>query len=319
MNEERKAVVELRNTEVTYESKPKLKFDKGFQLQRDSVTVFKGLNLTIRQGEFTTIVGPSGCGKSTLFRLILGSQFPTAGEVMVDSEPVRHVSPKTGIVYQRYSLFAHLTVANNIALGPLLQQTGPFESLIRSIGPRYRRVFREARAEAFSLLESVGLTEDDGNKFPHELSGGMQQRVAIAQATIMKPKVLLMDEPFGALDHSTREDMQLFILEQAERHQLTVVFVTHDLDEALFLGSRVIGLSQYWTADNADEQIGARIVTDRDVTAALGGNYPRPTSTIDSPEFRQLRRKVHEDVLDPEHRQHIANFDHDHADSNRAS
>lgn len=319
MNEERKAVVELRDTTVTYESRPKLKFDKGFQFQRDSVTVFQGLNLTIRQGEFITIVGPSGCGKSTLFRLILGSQFPTAGEVMVDSEPVKHVSPKTGIVYQRYSLFSHLTVANNIALGPLLQQTGPLESLIRSIGPRYRRVFREAREEAFSLLESVGLTEDDGNKFPHELSGGMQQRVAIAQATIMKPKVLLMDEPFGALDHSTREDMQIFILEQAKRHRLTVVFVTHDLDEALFLGSRVIGLSQYWTADNADEQVGARIVTDRDVTAALGGNYPRPTSVVDSPEFRKLRRKVHEDVLDPEQRQHIVDFDHDHADSNRTS
>jgi NitT/TauT family transport system ATP-binding protein len=140
--------------------------------------------------------------------------------------------------------------------------------------------------------------------------------VAIAQATIMKPRVLMMDEPFGALDHSTREDMQLFILEQAKLHGLTVIFVTHDLDEALFLGTRVIGISQYYQAESPEDQIGARIVTDRDVNAALGGSYPRPTSVIDTPAFRELRRKIHEDVLDPEHRQHIAEFDHDHADSN---
>jgi len=315
MNQENNTVVELRNVEVTYRSKPKLKFKGGPHFQRDAVTVFTGLNLNIREGEFTTIVGPSGCGKSTLFRLILGSQFPTVGEAFIDGQPIRHVTPKTGIVYQRYSLFPHLTVANNIALGPLLQQTGPAESLIRSIGPRYRRVLREAREEAFDLLDSVGLTREDGDKYPHELSGGMQQRVAIAQATIMKPRVLLMDEPFGALDHSTREDMQLFILEQAKLHKLTVIFVTHDLDEAVFLGSRIIGLSQYWQADDPKHQIGARIVTDRDVTAALGGNYPRPTTSIDTPEFRELRHKVHEDVLDPERLQHIAEFDHDHADS----
>lgn len=319
MNQNNKPVVELRNVEVTYRSKPKLKLDGGPRFHRDSVTVFTGLDLTIREGEFTTIVGPSGCGKSTLFRLILGSQFPTKGEALVDGEPIRHVGPKTGIVYQRYSLFPHLTVANNIALGPLLQQTGPAESLIRSIGPRYRRVLREAREEAFGLLSSVGLTQEDGNKFPHELSGGMQQRVAIAQATIMKPRVLLMDEPFGALDHSTREDMQLFILEQAKLNNLTVIFVTHDLDEAIFLGSRVIGLSQYWQADNPADQIGARIVTDRNVTAALGDNYPRPTTSIDTPEFRALRRKVHEDVLDPARRQRVAEFDHDHADSTGTS
>ncbi|MGD7653282.1 MAG: ABC transporter ATP-binding protein [Verrucomicrobiales bacterium] len=315
MKQQRNVVVELRNVEVTYRSKPKLNFKGGLSVEREAVTVFQNLDLTIREGEFTTIVGPSGCGKSTLFRLMLGSQFPTAGTVCVDGNPVEHVTPKTGIVYQRYSLFPHLTVANNIALGPLLHQTGPLESLIRSIGPRYRRVLRDARAEAFGLLEHVGLRRQDGDKFPHELSGGMQQRVAIAQATIMKPKVLLMDEPFGALDHSTREDMQLFILEQAEKNHLTVIFVTHDLDEALFLGSRVVGLSQYWRADSADDHIGARIVTDRDVTAALGGSHPRPTSAIDTPEFRDLRRKVQQDVLDPGFRQHISAFDHDHPDS----
>ena len=309
-----RTLVRMKGVGVTYTSKPKLKFAGGLSLRRKSVTVFQGLDLDIREGEFTTIVGPSGCGKSTLFRLILGSQFPTSGEVCVDGEPVQHVSPRTGIVYQRYSLFPHLTVADNIALGPLLQQTGPVESLIRSIGPRYRRVLRESRAEAFSLLTHVGMTEDDGNKFPHELSGGMQQRVAIAQATIMKPKVLLMDEPFGALDHSTREDMQLFILEQAQRNHLTVIFVTHDLDEALFLGSRVIGLSQYWTAERPEQRIGARIVTDRDLTTALGENYGRPADVIDSPEFRSLRRKVHEDVLDPNRLQTVRDFDLDSND-----
>lgn len=314
-HEKRRALVEIRDAEVTYRSKPKLRLAGGKpHFEREAFTVFRDLDLTIREREFTTIVGPSGCGKSTLFRLILGSQFPTAGTVKVDGEPVRAVTPKTGIVYQRYSLFPHLTVADNIALGPLLHQTGAFESVIRSLGPRYRRVRRESRTEAFGLLERIGLSRADGEKFPHELSGGMQQRVAIAQATIMKPKVLMMDEPFGALDHSTREDMQLFILEQAETHGLTVIFVTHDLDEAIFLGTRVIGLSQYYTASSSEEQVGARIVTDRDLTAALGGSHPRPTSVIDTPAFRELRRRLHEDVLDPDHRQHISEFNHDHAD-----
>jgi NitT/TauT family transport system ATP-binding protein len=312
----RRVVVEIRDAEVTYRSKPKLRLADGRpRFERSAFTVFRDLDLIIREREFTTIVGPSGCGKSTLFRLILGSQFPTAGTVRVDGQPVEAVTPKTGIVYQRYSLFPHLTVADNIALGPLLHQTGAFESVIRSLGPHYRRVRAEARAEALGLLERIGLGRADGDKFPHELSGGMQQRVAIAQATIMKPKVLMMDEPFGALDHSTREDMQLFILEQAKAHGLTVIFVTHDLSEAIFLGTRVVGLSQYYTASSQDEQVGARIVTDRDLVAALGGGHPRPTSVVDTPVFRQVRRQLHEDVLDPDHRQHISEFNHDHADS----
>jgi NitT/TauT family transport system ATP-binding protein len=311
----RKVLVEIRGAEVTYRDKPKLTLRGGPRLARDGVTVFRDLDLVIREDEFATIVGPSGCGKSTIFRLILGSQFPTAGTVTVDGEPVEHVTPKTGIVYQKYSLFSHLTVEENIALGPLLQNTGPLESVIRGVSPHYRQVRHQAIDEARDLLQRIGLAAKDGRKFPQELSGGMQQRVAIAQATIMKPKVLMMDEPFGALDHSTREDMQLFILEQAKAHKLTVIFVTHDLDEALFLGTRIIGISQYYTADNPEDQVGARVVTDRDVTAALGGGYPRPTGIIDVPAFRELRRKVHEDVLDPDHRQHISDFDHDHADS----
>lgn len=313
--EPRKIVVEIRDAEVTYHGRPKLQLGSKPLIKRDSVTVFRDLNLTIRDREFTTIVGPSGCGKSTIFRLILGSQFPTAGTVTVDGEPVRHVTPKTGIVYQRYSLFPHLTVEDNIALGPLLQHTNPYESILRSLGPRYRRIRRESLAEARDLLGRIGLSQKDGKKYPQELSGGMQQRVAIAQATIMKPKVLMMDEPFGALDHSTREDMQLFILDQAKQHDLTVIFVTHDLDEALFLGTRIVGISQYYSTENPADAVGARIVTDRDLVAALGGTHPRPIDAIDDPAFRQLRHAVHRDVLDPSHRQPVADFDHDHPDS----
>ena len=313
-----KVVVDIKDVEVTYRGKPKLQLGSKPLFQRTDFTVFRDLNLTIREGEFTTIVGPSGCGKSTIFRLILGSQFPTKGTVTVDGDPVRHVTPKTGIVYQRYSLFPHLTVEDNIALGPLLEATNPYESLIRSLGPRYRRVRRESLKEARELLGHIGLTLQDGKKFPQELSGGMQQRVAIAQAAIMKPKVLMMDEPFGALDHSTREDMQLFILDQAKEHDLTVIFVTHDLDEALFLGTRIVGISQYYSPKEGVERVGSRIVTDRDLVSALGGSHPRPLEVIDDPVFRKLRHDVHRDALDPGHKQPVSEFDHDHPDSSLA-
>jgi NitT/TauT family transport system ATP-binding protein len=150
--------------------------------------------------------------------------------------------------------------------------------------------------------------DEHASKYPHELSGGMQQRVAIAQALIMKPKIILMDEPFGALDPGTREDMQVFLLELWERHEMTIFFVTHDLEEALFLGTRIIVLSPYYTDDDGNAE-GAKIVMDR--------HLPGPASTRVkySPEFNQLLEEVKQCGFVKEYRQHLSQFDLSHPDA----
>ena len=271
--------------------------------------VLNDIGLFVRAGEFVTVVGPSGCGKSTVLRLILGSQFPTRGTVQIDGEPVSRVSRDRGIVYQKYSLFPHLTVVENIALGLYLENTTLPQRFCHT--PGYFQVRRRSREEGREFLNHIGLDPTDADKYPSELSGGMRQRVAIAQAIIMQPKILLMDEPFGALDHSTRQEMQLFTLEQWQQHGMTVIFVTHDLEEACFLGTRIIGLSQYWSDDPGKKAEGARIVNDKQVP----GEHPKPTDFKYAPEFQELLRDVRRDVLDPGHCQHVSEFDHDHRDA----
>ncbi len=190
--------------------------------------ILNNLDLNIRLGEFLSVVGPTGCGKSTLLRLILGSQFPTRGQVLLDGQPIIGVSRDRGIVFQKYSLFPQLTVLENIAYGPLLEYTSIMQRVVHT--PAYRRVRRQSLEEARHYLSRIGLNAEDSDKYPYELSGGMQQRVAIAQALMMQPRVLLMDEPFGALDHNTRVEMQLLILEQWKTYGMTILFVTHDLE-----------------------------------------------------------------------------------------
>lgn len=290
--------VALENIDVSYPQK-----------DGSRKTVINDLDLFIRDGEFVTVVGPSGCGKSTVLRLILGSQCPTRGTVQIDGQPVERVSRDRGIVYQKYSLFPHLTVVENIALGLELDDTTLPQRFLHT--PGYRRVRRHSREQARGILDRIGLNPGDGGKYPFELSGGMRQRAAIGQAIIMRPKILLMDEPFGALDHSTRQEMQLFVLEQWQQHGMTLLFVTHDLEEACFLGTRIIGLSQYWTDDPGKRAEGARIVNDKKVP----GEHPKPTDFKYSPEFQDLLRSVRRDVLDPEHCQHLSKFDHNHRDA----
>lgn len=285
--------------------------------------VLNDVGLHVRSGEFITVVGPSGCGKSTLLRLVLGSQFANEGTVLVDGEHVSEVNRQRGIVYQKYSLFDNLTVLENIALGGILEETSipdrvlaaPLfilpKGLRRKVPLPYFKASNQWMAKAVEILKRIGLSETDGRKYPHELSGGMRQRVAIGQALIMKPKILLMDEPFGALDHSTREDMQLFILEQWQQYGMTIFFVTHDLGEAVFLGSRLIGLSQFYKNGDGTRGHGAKIVSD----IAVPGPHPRPNSFKSSPEFNRLVRSLEEKVLSPEHLQHIHEFDRTHADS----
>ncbi|MBX9695540.1 MAG: ATP-binding cassette domain-containing protein, partial [Cyanobacteria bacterium] len=293
--------------------------------KRETKTVLNDISLRVREGEFVTVIGPSGCGKSTLLRLVLGAQFPTRGTVLIDGKKVNRVTRDAGIVYQSYSLFPHLTVVENIMLGPILEQTSltdrllasPFSALSNLRGRRraaqelaknsgrqksllkYFSVRAGALEGAMALLKDIGLDEHDGDKYPYELSGGMRQRVAIAQALIMNPKILLMDEPFGALDLARREEMQDFIFEQSKSKGITVFFVTHDVDEAVKLGTRLVCLSQYYTDREGGKANGARFVIDRKVM----GGLMRPSIVVDTDEFRVLTKQIGKTGLDPNYLQ----------------
>ncbi len=269
-------------------------------------TVLNDVDLRVRKGEFISVVGPSGCGKSTLLRLVLGSEQPSSGSVLVGGKPVGTPSRERGIVFQRYSLFPHMTVRDNIVFGLDLEEFSMPGRLLRY--PAYRKRRSEYRDKAQAYLDRMQLG-GAGDKYPHELSGGMRQRVAIAQAAIMKPQILLMDEPFGALDDSTRQEMQIFLLELWEKGEMTIFFVTHDLEEALFLGTRILVLSQYYVSESGSE--GAKIVTDKEVP----GGHPKPHDFKYSPEFNQLLEQVRRDGLDPESKQHVDDFDLSHRDA----
>ncbi len=193
--------------------------------------ILNGIDLEIEAGEFVSIVGETGCGKSTLLRLILAEEHPTEGRVLVQGRDRPRPDRTCGYVPQKYSLFPDKTVLDNVTFGLEVTSRGYFR----------RRGFRE---EALRYLRHTGLNEADATKYPHQLSGGMQQRVAIAQALIMKPPVLLMDEAFSALDPGTRRGMQKLIKELWRESGTTVVFVTHNSREAVCLGTRVIALAK---------------------------------------------------------------------------
>jgi len=268
-------------------------------------TILSDIDLKVRPKEFVTIVGPSGCGKSTLLRLIVGWERAKAGKVWIDNVVVELPNRDRGIVFQKYSLFPHLTVLENVMFGLELEQIPFLWKYLWYPGYLHRR--KTWVKEAMTFLERMRLSEH-ANKYPHELSGGMQQRVAIAQALIMKPKIILMDEPFGALDPGTREDMQVFLLELWEQYDMTIFFVTHDLEEALFLGTRIVVLSPYYTVDNGSAE-GAKIVMDR--------KLPGPTATRVkyTPEFNQLLEEVKLRGFVKDYKQHISEFDLSHPDS----
>ncbi len=265
--------------------------------------VLNDIDLAVREGEFCTVVGPSGCGKSTLLRLILGQERPSGGKILMGGSPIKFPGPDRGIVYQKYSLFPHLTILENIMIG---------KSLSVPVWKSFSRK-KANREEAAYYLKSVRL-DGHSDKYPHELSGGMRQRVAIAQALIMKPKVLLMDEPFGALDPGTREAMQMLILELWEKHEMTIFFVTHDLEEAVFLGTRILVLSQYYTheTDNAPGTLmGARIVSDY----PLNKREAYSTRVKETAEFGRLIQSIRSEGFDPEYRQNATEFNLKHPDS----
>ncbi len=201
--------------------------------------VLGGVDLTIGAGEFVSIVGKTGCGKSTLLRLVLAEESPTRGRVLVEGverhQPDRHC----GYVPQKYSLFPDKTVLGNITFGLEVTEFG----LLGFLEPRYWTERRKFQTRALEYLRHMGLNESDAGKYPHQLSGGMQQRVAIAQALIMKPKILLMDEAFSALDPGTRTGMQKLIKQIWRETGTTILFVTHNTREAVSLSTRVIALA----------------------------------------------------------------------------
>ena len=203
-------------------------------------TVLDNISLAIDPGEFVCLLGQTGCGKSTLLRFVLGSEKPQSGRILIDGV-VHHQPDRTrGYVPQKYSLFPDKTVLDNITFGPEVSEF----SLLGRLTPAFYRRRRELRHEAFDYLRRIGLRESDAGKYPEQLSGGMQQRVAIAQALMTKPRILLMDEAFSALDPGTRRGMQELIRELWRSTGTTILFVTHNTEEALRLGTRVIVLER---------------------------------------------------------------------------
>ena len=190
------------------------------------VTVLDGIDHRVLRRELCCIIGPSGCGKSTLIRLIAGLELPSAGRIVVDGHEVHQPGPDRGMVFQAYSLFPWLTVVQNVMYG--LRQQGATKA--------------RAESEARQWIDLVGL-EDAADRYPHQLSGGMKQRVAIARALAAGPRILLMDEPFSALDPQTRQTMQQHLLQIHRQVNVTILFVTHDVDEALMLSDRILVLA----------------------------------------------------------------------------
>ena len=268
------------------------------------LTVLDGLQRSIYPGEFVTLVGPSGCGKSTLFNLILGSQYPSEGELLLDGNPVVQPGPDRGVVYQKYGLYDNLTVLENVMLGGTMKR--PVKA--NWLSSLHRKAIAEDKKKALEYLERVRL-QDAADKYPHELSGGMKQRVAIAQALFTQPRILLMDEPFGALDAGTRLDAQLFLIELWEKFDLTVIFVTHSLEEAVFLGTRVLCLSQHYEHKKGPQSLdnGAKFVLDYDLSS-----FVQRRATISHEEyiskFTPLMDTITRDGMDPTVRQHMKEF-----------
>jgi NitT/TauT family transport system ATP-binding protein len=221
--------------------------------------VLERLNLTIAPGSFVSLVGPSGAGKSTLLRALLGQERPTRGEILLDGKPMQQEpGPDRGVVFQRYSVMPHLTVLGNVLLGFECAQS-PFAARL------FGAARRKAIEECDRLIAEVGLSEHR-DKYPAMLSGGMQQRLAIAQAIAKKPKVLLLDEPFGALDPGTRVQMHELIRFLWRDCGMTVVMVTHDIKEAFALGTRLIALDRRRIDPQAPGRYGAVITYDLDLT-----------------------------------------------------
>lgn len=234
---------------------------KVFDTRNGEMVALNGVDLDIKENEFICVVGPSGCGKSTLLNIIAGLLEPTSGRVLCDGEEVHGTGTERGVVFQQYALFPWMTVKKNVMFGLNLKG-------IKG---------KEAEDIAMKYIKMVQL-EDFVDHYPKELSGGMKQRVAIARAYAVNPSILLMDEPFGALDAQTRTQLQQELLETWEKEQKTCFFITHDVDEAIILAQKVIIMSAR----------PGRIKEIVDINIP----YPRTQETKMSPEFLELKNHI---------------------------
>jgi NitT/TauT family transport system ATP-binding protein len=241
---------------------------KTFGTDSGRQIAFENVSLDIHRREFLCIIGPSGCGKSTLIRIVAGLDHATGGAMLIDGHPVAGPGPDRGMVFQGYTLFPWRTVKENVMFG--LQMRG--------------RTGSTAESEARQWLDMVGLSRFESS-YPHELSGGMKQRVAIARALANEPRILLMDEPFGALDALTRCKMQSYLLQIWKKVDVTILFITHDLDEACYLADRIIVMGAN----------PGRIVE------VIENPVPRPRSALQllSPEFLALKHRLDELIHGP--------------------
>ena len=242
---------------------------KKFDTQKGEILALKKINFQIHRREFISVIGPSGCGKTTLIRILAGLDFPTSGNVLLEGRRMEGPGAERGMVFQDYTLFPWLSVKKNVMFGLEIKGLGKLK----------------AEAEAMEWLEMVGLSKFT-DSYPEQLSGGMKQRVAIARSLANRPEILFLDEPFGALDAQTRSSMQAYLLKIWQNVDVTVLFVTHDLDEAIYLSDRILVLRA--NPGEIDELIEVPV--------------PRPRSPEQflTPEFLATKKRLEELVRPPE-------------------
>jgi NitT/TauT family transport system ATP-binding protein len=241
---------------------------KRFKSAQGETEALRDINFKVHRREFVCVIGPSGCGKSTLVRILAGLETHSAGDVLIDDKPVSGPGRDRGMVFQGYSLFPWLTVKRNVMFGP--EMSGHTRNA--------------AESQARQWLDLVGLTKF-ADTYPHQLSGGMRQRVAIARALVNQPRILLMDEPFGALDAQTRCRMQSHLLDIWKNIDITILFITHDLDEAIYLADRILVLKPH----------------PGEVQEIIEVPVPRPRSSrqFTSPEFIATKARLDELIHPP--------------------
>lgn len=273
--EVRERFTRLKNREVVLEVKG---LNKTYDSAQGPVTALRDINFKTHRREFVCVIGPSGCGKSTLIRILAGLESSTGGQVLLDNKAVSGPGPERGMVFQGYTLFPWLTVKKNVMFG------------LESIGTGRA----QAESEALQWIDLVGL-EKFADAYPHQLSGGMKQRVAIARALATQPRILLMDEPFGALDAQTRAKMQSYLLEIWKNIDITVLFITHDLEEAIFLADRILVLKA--NPGEVDELIEVPVPR------------PRHDGQILSQEFLATKKRLEQLIHPPESEEEGMNGD----------